>query len=293
MKVIYKIEKIFLIINSTIILFSTIVFFFIFENHLILLLGFFVEFFYLIIVLKDKFKRIKAIKMDFPDKWRKILNENLSFYRAIKGERKERFENDVKIFFSSYRIEGTEGKEIDESMKLIIAGAVASMLNGHPEWEPPFRDSIVIYPSNTIDNEFNMNKGNITGMAPKTGPMIITEGGLKQSFFNKKDGYNVIYHEIAHFFDWEDGEAGGIPMTRILPSKIERWRKIIHKEWSKVRKKPYLRSYAGTNEAEFFAVATEYFFENPSLLKRDSPEVYELLKDFYNLDTVNILNSKR
>lgn len=293
MKVIYKIDKIFLLINSAIIIFSTLIFFFIFENPIILFFGLFIELFYLVIALRDKFRRIKAIKRKFPEKWREILSKNLNFYRAIDGERKSRFENDVKIFLSSYRIERIEGKEVDEKKKIIIAGAVASMLNGRPEWEPPFKDSIVIYPANTIDKEFNMNKGNITGMAPKNGPMIITEGGLEYSFFSKKDSYNVIYHEIAHFFDWEDGEAGGIPMTRILPSKIERWRRIIHREWIRVRRKPYLRSYAGTNEAEFFAVATEYFFENPSLLKKNTPEVYELLKDFYNLDTVNILNSKR
>ena len=292
MQVIYKIDKVFLIVNSLLILFFTIVFYVIFENFWIFLIGFFVELIYLFFSLQKSFKRLKALKSEFPQRWRKLLSERLLFYKAISGDRKKRFENDVKIFLSSFSIEGTKGRAIDEDKKVIIAGAVASMLNGRPEWEPPFKDSIVVYPSNTIDREFNMNKGNITGMASKRGPLIVTEGGLNYSFSNNRDGYNVIYHEIAHFFDFEDGEAAGVPLSRILPTKANRWRKIIHKEWKRVREKPYIRDYAATNEAEFFAVATEYFFEAPSVLKKHSSELYELLKEFYNLDTYAILESK-
>ncbi len=290
MQVLYKVDKLFLIINSFVILFFTGIFYYIFENSIVLLLGVLIELTYLFFNLRGSIKRIKALKKEFPEEWRKILSENLNFYNSLDRESRKRFEDDVKIFLASYSIEGAGGQRVDEEKKILIAGAVASMLNGRPTWEPPFKDSIIIYPSNTIDEKFTMNEGEITGMAPKNGPMIITEGGLKQSFLDKKDGYNVIYHEIAHFFDWEDGEAGGIPMARILPSKFNRWRKIIHKEWLRVRRKPYMRSYAGKNEAEFFAVATEYFFEAPHILKKRSPEVYELLRDFYNLDTFKILN---
>ncbi|MCK4761275.1 MAG: zinc-dependent peptidase, partial [Candidatus Aminicenantes bacterium] len=108
------------------------------------------------------------------------------------------------------------------------------------------------------------------------------------------DGYNVVFHELAHYFDFEDGRAEGIPSTRLLSGKLNHWKKVIGKEWQKVLQgRSVLRPYAGTNEAELFAVAVEFFFENPAVMKKRSPEFYELLKEFFNLDTAEIMKKDK
>ncbi|HLP44450.1 MAG TPA: zinc-dependent peptidase, partial [Candidatus Kapabacteria bacterium] len=103
-----------------------------------------------------------------------------------------------------------------------------------------------------------------------------TRASLEESSKNPSDGYNVIYHEMAHYFD----QAGAsIP-----------WRELFAGEWRKASAgRSFLRDYAGINEAELFAVATEAFFEKPWEMKEQSPELYEALKTFFNIDTVKIL----
>jgi Mlc titration factor MtfA (ptsG expression regulator) len=101
----------------------------------------------------------------------------------------------------------------------------------------------------------------------------------------------VIYHELAHYFDLEDGQAEGIPTTRLPADQLEHWKTLIRKEWQKAAAgRSFLGTYAGTNEAETFAVAVEVFFENPQLMVEHNPELYRALKDFFNIDTLEIMH---
>ncbi len=293
MKPIYKIDKIFILIYSFIIFFVGLFLFFISDKKFyIFLLTIVIELFYLYFPLKKYYRRLKAINTPIPEKWLKFIKEKSKFFNNMDNKHKKRFINDIKIFMEEFNVEGIRGKKIDTETKLLIAIGIATVLNGRPEWEPPMRDSIVVYPGRNFDENFNIGEGHFAGMAPLYGPMILSRESLKESFENQTDGYNVLFHEIAHYFDWEDGEAEGIPAIRMLPYMILPWKKVIYKEWEKANKgKSFLGSYAGKNQAELFAVATEFFFEKPSLLRKNNPELYELLKNFFNIDTEKIIHS--
>ena len=130
-------------------------------------------------------------------------------------------------------------------------------------------------------------------MARVNSPLIISRESLEESFKNPGDGNNVIFHEVAHYFDMEDGRAEGIPSYRLLSGTLNPWKRAISKEWKKaLRGRSFLRPYAGTNEAELFAVAAEFFFENPGVMKRKNPELYNLLKEFFNIDTAAVIGDK-
>ena len=106
-----------------------------------------------------------------------------------------------------------------------------------------------------------------------------------------KDGRNLVLHEFAHQLDQEDGAADGVPDLE-LESQYVTWAQVLSKEYETLVKrtrrgqKTLMRAYGATNAAEFFAVATEVFFERPQKMKRKHPELYEELRRFYRLDPV-------
>jgi MtfA peptidase len=119
----------------------------------------------------------------------------------------------------------------------------------------------------------------------RRGPVVLAWDSVLQGAANTKDGNNLVIHEIAHKIDFLDGSADGTPP---LESSADR------QEWARVCTEAFvahkegdenlLRDYAQTNEAEFFAVATEVFFEKPQRMRKELPELYEILRKFYNLD---------
>ncbi|UCH95269.1 MAG: zinc-dependent peptidase, partial [Candidatus Aminicenantes bacterium] len=206
-------------------------------------------------------------------------------------EGKQRFERDIRIFLGDFSVESIRRKEVDIKTKLLVASGFAALLHGRPYWEPPIKDGVLVYPGERFSKDYQIGKGIRAGQASINSPLILTEESLKQSFRNPDDGYNVIYHELAHYFDLEDGRAEGIPSTRMKPDQLLRWKTIIHDEWKKALEgRSFLGSYAGTNEAEAFAVAVEFFFENPHIMKANNPQLYDALKDFFNIDTLKIMN---
>ncbi len=292
MQVIYKIDKIFVVTYSTIIVLVGLFFAFLAKSLLLIPITLLVLAIYLYFALKRSLRRWKAVRNSFPQRWREHLNRISRFYRLLNEDRKRHFERDVQIFLSDFPIRGIQNRDIDPFLKLTIAAGVATVLHGRPNWEPPTRDGVLVYPSERFNENYELGKGDFAGEAPRNGPMIIAEGSLIFSLEHPGSGYNVIYHELAHYFDWEDGQAGGLPINRLPSSVIPYWKKIIHNEWQKAMEgNSVLRPYAGKNEAELFAVATEAFFETPLLLQKHHPELYELLRDFYNVDTAELISS--
>ena len=128
----------------------------------------------------------------------------------------------------------------------------------------------------------------LLGEAWQGGEVVLSWSDLVAGDENPNDGRNVGLHEFAHQLDMEDGVADGTPPMP-LPS-YKHWSEVMSREFHKLQKlykkhkKGFLDYYALTNAAEFFAVATEAFFEKPKLLRRKEPELYEALKEYYRLD---------
>ena len=101
-----------------------------------------------------------------------------------------------------------------------------------------------------------------------------------------RDGHNVVLHEFAHQLDQEDGVSDGVPLFD-GPLQYGQWARILERDFEELVKqsdlgrRTVLDAYGATNKAEFFAVATETFFEKPDALKKGYPELYELLEEFY------------
>jgi Mlc titration factor MtfA (ptsG expression regulator) len=164
-----------------------------------------------------------------------------------------------------------------------------------------YRDvsSIIVYPSTVVRTGVFASPvlaGAVTdapvpllGEARPHGPVVIVwDQALAQARFPGQ-GHNVVFHEFAHKIDMADGTADGTPRLADQAA-YGRWVDVFTREIEAVRRASaegiptLLRAYAGTNPAEFFAVATEVFFDRPVALEEERPELYEVLREFYRQD---------
>lgn len=238
---------------------------------------------YLIATRKDRRRRRVAAR-PFPEAWRAILDEWVGFYRDLDAPARARFEREIAIFLDEQVITGPRGAALDDELKLLVAASAVVVVFGRPGFRYPQLRDVVVY-DQAFDDEYNVKEdGNILGMVHGQGPILFSARSLRQGFRGEHDGRNVGYHEFAHVLDFEYGRADGVP--GFMPwGAIQPWLKEMHSETAKIEAhRSVLRTYAAENEAEFFAVATEVFFERPTQLKTKAPELYALLTQAYGQD---------
>jgi MtfA peptidase len=229
----------------------------------------------------------------FPHTWRSVLEQKVLFYHNLSSTDKLRFENDVARFISNVRITGVH-TDIDITDKLLVASSASIPVFGFPSWDYTFLDEVLLYPS-SFDKNFELNNQDevITGMVGSgtmEGKMILSKPALHRGFENTTDKQNVGVHEFIHLLDKEDGMIDGIPATLQSKKFSLPWLELIREKTKVIAKnKSDINSYAATHEREFFAVAGEYFFERPQLLKQNHPELYDLLAQAFNQDTANVM----
>ena len=212
------------------------------------------------------------------------LEQHVPYFRHLEASRRDRFERDVRLFRAEQRFEAVGTAEVTDETTLAVAAGAALMLNGRPEWELGTRRTILIYPESFDDDYHGGDYAAFDGMVHAQGPVILSQDAIEASWANPEDGSNVIVHELAHLFDFDDTYAEGVP-SLMDPSSAAAWQQLVRAEMRRARLgKSLLRRYAATNPAEFFAVASENFFERPAILQRRHPRVFEALKAFYNLD---------
>jgi hypothetical protein len=130
----------------------------------------------------------------------------------------------------------------------------------------------------------------LLGQAFKRGPVILAWDDVLRSGRNGRDGHNVVFHEFAHKLDMLSGAADGVPPLDD-DETYAHWIAVFQREWDDLHHdqergcRTFLDGYAGTSPAEFFAVATEQFFEQGRTMRRKHPELYDVLRGFYRQDT--------
>ncbi|WP_035562824.1 M90 family metallopeptidase [Hymenobacter sp. IS2118] len=229
--------------------------------------------------------RTAALAEEFPTAWRQILAERVAFYLALTKNEKVRFEKQTQVFLASTRITGVQ-TEVDDATRLLVAASAIIPVFGFPDWEYRNLGEVLILPD-AWKLEGNPNKevkplegtllGSVQGFQNHH-YMRLSKASLEQGFRDGMDRQNVGIHEFAHMLDEADGVIDGIPKATLPPELLEPWAAVMKREIEAIEAgKSEINPYAATNEAEFFAVVTEYFFEKPEKLQENHPELYELL----------------
>jgi Mlc titration factor MtfA (ptsG expression regulator) len=246
--------------------------------------------FYLVLALRRPWRRWQALNVPMPAFWRDFLAAHSAYYRGLDEAGRKRFERDVILFLSDEPVAAIGGSAVDWGTRLRIGAGVAMMLHGRPEWEPPLLDGITVYPGQSFDLNYRVRTGNIAGMAPEGGPLLIAEENVLRDATG--DGRDVLIHELAHFFDRGLRKGGGV-VSRSRKGDAIRWADFIAAEWQKhLQQGSILPSYAAQNEAEFFAVTCELFFTRPGPLQAAHPELYDALAVFFNQDPRRVLGDR-
>lgn len=240
----------------------------------------------IVIVILIAFKiRTPKIIFILPENYKDLLNDYVKFYRELDEDGKEKFEKRIEQFLSAVQITGVNAEVEDIDRLLIAAGAIIPVY-GIPDWQYINLHEILLY-SGTFNADFDQHgtDRSIAGMVG-TGPlqhvMVITKWQLRQGFINNNDTRNTAIHEFVHLIDKMDGTVDGVPEIILERKYTAQWKSLMEATIHKM--KTYgsdIDMYGATNHAEFFAVISEYFFEQPELLKANHPELYEMLLRIY------------
>ena len=246
-------------------------------------------------------KRRLLLHTPFPLEWSAILNNNLPPYQKISPQLQQQLHDYMRIFISEKSFEGCGGLNLtDEIMVTIAAQACMLLLNRKGECYPKLY-SILVYPSTYVAgtrHRFDSHKTDSSvrlGESWNHGAVVLAWDSVKRGAVNFRDGHNVAMHEFAHQLDQEDGRSDGAPILE-MRSAYSTWSRVFSKEYellqhkTKKGKKSVMDKYGATNPAEFFAVATETFFEKPLQLKKKHPELYDELQGFYKVNPFEWIN---
>lgn len=232
--------------------------------------------------LRRPLRRRRLGREPFPRAWREVLLREVPFYRRLDEEGRRQFERDVRYFIAEWRIEGVEGIEVTDEVRMLIAAGAAVLVHGQPEWELPRGRSILVYPD-SFDEKFRFRPdGPMLGEVHGQGPVIFSRKALLEGWRNPLLTGNVALHEFAHLLDMRCATADGVPRM-MPPAAAGPWLDLVRREMERVRRgRSILRPYAAENEAEFFAVAVEAFFEQSRAMRERHPELYGALAQFFN-----------
>lgn len=242
-------------------------------------------------------RRRRLLEAPFPAAWQEMLRRNVSLYRHLPDSLRSQLHGDIHVFLAEKRFEGCGGLAITDEIRVTVAAEACMLLLNRPRHYYPLLRSILVYPTAYLARQYDPlgGAGYIEGDVPlagqswRGGSLVLAWDHVRAEARDGQDGHNVVLHEFAHQLDEEDGPADGAPVLDD-PARYAAWARVCRKEYEELcrdvtlHRRSVLDAYGATNPAEFFAVATETFFEKPRQLQRHEPDLYGVLKDYYRLD---------
>jgi Mlc titration factor MtfA (ptsG expression regulator) len=225
----------------------------------------------------------------FPLHWHDLLETEVEFYRNLNAEEQQRFQKRMMQFLSEVYIDSVN-LEISELDIILIAASGVIPVFAFRDWHYTTLSGIILYPD-YFNEEFQFSDkskskriAGVVGTGRLEGKMILSRKALYHGFKNDNDGRNTAIHEFVHLIDKMDDNVDGIPEILMQNAYTIPWLNLIHQEMNNIaRNKSKLRAYGATNQAEFLAVASEYFFESPERLKKEHPELYKILSRSFRI----------
>ncbi|HNX27332.1 MAG TPA: zinc-dependent peptidase [Phycisphaerae bacterium] len=242
-------------------------------------------------------RRKKILAKPFPQEWLAIIEKNVPYYRHLDPDEQDELQRHVQIFVAERHFIGCGGLDINDEIRVTIAAqACVLLLHRDREYRSSLK-TIFVYPHHYIarglqqtgDGLFLEGPSIRLGESWHRGPVVLSWDDVLKNAADVHDGHNVVFHEFAHQLDDENGSADGAPP---LPkrSMYLAWARVLGHDYEQLvenvkhHHKTFIDAYGATNPAEFFAVASETFFEKPIQLRHKNPDLYEQLKICYNQD---------
>ena len=221
---------------------------------------------------------------------RALVIQNFPLWEKVPEDIREDAERWMQVFLAEKSFEPCGGlAEVTQEMRLAIAAPACLLIARRPQDYYDRLRSILVYPDAfSVKDEWGIEDIRL-GESWGTGSVVLSWQTVKQGDLNPEDGLNVVLHEFAHQIDQEDGAADGVPEFEEL-TDYGKWSEAFLPAYDEfcervnAGKRSVLDDYGAESPAEFFAVATETFFERAKGLKREEPEIYAELVKFYGMD---------
>lgn len=240
--------------------------------------------------------RARLRAQPFPRKWDRILDKMVPLYRALPPELKPLLQGHIQVFLEEKTFEECGGMRITDGVRLIVAAqACLLILNRETDYYPHL-STILMYPEPfTVERADPVGAADVVEDEERAGEswdrdyLVLSWDDVDWSLRDPADGYNVVLHEFAHQLDDEAGIGDGIPRLEGY-EEYQTWVRVLRREYAALRRRvdrgerTVMDEYGADDPSEFFAVATEAFFEKAKQMRKRHPKLYEELKKFYRLD---------
>ena len=233
----------------------------------------------------------------FPEQWSAILKRRLPFISTLPSAQRERLENLIKLFIADKQFIGCAGQQIDDDIRVTIAAQACLLILHNPSAHYQKLRAILVYPSTFIATRevrdhlglVSTRHSTLLGESWDQGKVVLAWDNVEAGVRNLHDGRNVVFHEFAHQLDSESGSTNGAPLLRTRGA-YKSWAQVLQWEFERLQKarlhhkQSLLDEYGASNPAEFFAVATETFFEKGKAMRANHRQLYDELAAFYQVD---------
>ncbi len=232
-----------------------------------------------------KWRRRRLRNREIPKEWLPILEKRIPFYKKLPSDLQNRFLDLLKIFAGEKRFTPAGGMEMTDEVRVVIsAAAVRLILHLDLSYYDRLKE-IVVYP---YDYKHPEGKEMVLGEAHHWGTVVLSWPSVLHGLQNPFDGRDTSLHEFAHALDHSSGTFNGAPTLR-AHEDYRPWAKVLNHHFERLsagdrEQRKVMDDYGATNPAEFFAVASESFFEKPAQMKKHTPDLYEVLRRFYGFD---------
>jgi len=225
-----------------------------------------------------------------------ILENNVPLYTRLPEDLRQILQGCINYFLDEKVFVGRNGLEITDEIRLVVAAnACMLIVNNRKRYFSGF-ETILIYPDTYVAKEVSYD-GMVevhedvarAGESWYRGPIVLSLTDVVHGSGNEQDGHNVVLHEFAHKLDEENGVMDGLPVLR-ESAHYKEWAEVLTREYDEFLdrvdrgKNKVIDEYGAVSASEFFAVATESFFEKSEHMRKRLPELYKQLQTFYGLD---------
>ena len=236
----------------------------------------------------------------FPQEWRLALERNFPVFRRLSAADQAELLGHIQVFLAEKHFEGCDGLMLTDEMRVTIAAQACLLLLHRDTDYYPDLTSILVYPTGYTEENVRHIGGGIWEEGPEDrlghtgrglGALVLAWDAASHGARDPSDGQNVVLHEFAHQLDFENRDADGTPALETHAQYVA-WARVMSAEFNALRMADaqgaptVLDGYGATNPIEFFAVATEAFFERTVALKERHPALYAELKKFYKQDPI-------
>jgi MtfA peptidase len=246
------------------------------------------------LLVERRRERLRA--RPFPSAWRRILARRVPYFRTLPADLQLQLKKHIQVFLAEKAFIGCRGLVITDEMRVTIAAqACLLVLNRRTGYFPKLRQ-ILVYPGAFVVDRLQPDGAGVmqerrhalSGESWSQGQVILSWEDTLQGAAVIDDGRNVVIHEFAHQLDQEAGRANGAPLLG-RRERYVRWSSVLGAEFDALaqrvlaQQESLISDYGATDPAEFFAVVSEVFFEQPQRLAAEHPALYRELAVFYQV----------